>query len=115
MSDIQDNIKKETARRIAVMASFLDGAKIECQKTGFDGWSSCTWPSWFWDAYDYRVAEKPEPILPSVAMAKAYDTHPDKSYALKLFAEVTNHNISEDTADLMWEAINEYKRLKNDC
>lgn len=114
MSNVEDEIKRETARRIAVMAAFLDGAQIECRKNGFDGWSHCTWPSWFWDTYDYRVAAEQEPIHPSAAMAKAYCAHPGKLHALKLFAEATNNAIDGDTANLMWDAINEYARLKKD-
>lgn len=60
MSDylIDDAMKTETKRRIAVMQAWLDGKTIERSYIGdlFSGaWETTEHPRWNWDDLDYRV------------------------------------------------------------
>ena len=109
--------QKETAHRVAIMSAFLDGQTIQFKRKGDpdidDNWIDCYWPKWRWEKVDYRISTKNKSIPPEVAMAKAYCAHPGKLHAMDLFAEATNDQISPETADLMWSAINEYVRLQN--
>lgn len=54
---------KTTAEKIAVMAAFEEGKKIEINTQDGSGFHRIGWtPNWNWEENDYRISPQPAPI-----------------------------------------------------